>query len=201
MGKSGLLRAFCDRARNSGAVVLALDSALAPSRRGDVPRCEWRGRSRSSTGTSPGRASPRWATHARCRASGGRGNASITRSGALRGYRQAAWHQLRDEVRTTSHADLWRYTADLLYLIENPVVREARSPRRPWRRPLLRQGRRDCEKTPRVFVLSASQRAPEGHPTRVSPRQQVPRPPRRSDSRASDRFRCNSVRPNRRVPS
>ncbi len=39
--------------------------------------------------------------------------------------RQAAWHQLRREVRTASHADLWRYTADLLYLIENPVVREA----------------------------------------------------------------------------
>ena len=42
-----------------------------------------------------------------------------------RAYRQAAWHQLRGEVRTASHADLWRYTADLLYLIENPVVREA----------------------------------------------------------------------------
>ncbi len=42
-----------------------------------------------------------------------------------RAYRQAAWHQLRREVRTASRADLWRYTADLLYLIENPVVREA----------------------------------------------------------------------------
>jgi hypothetical protein len=40
-------------------------------------------------------------------------------------YRQAAWKQLRTEVRTAGISDLWRYTADLLYLIENPVVREA----------------------------------------------------------------------------
>lgn len=42
-----------------------------------------------------------------------------------RRYRQLAWHRLRDEVRGVSADDLWRYTADLLYLIENPIVREA----------------------------------------------------------------------------
>jgi tRNA A-37 threonylcarbamoyl transferase component Bud32 len=40
-------------------------------------------------------------------------------------YRRAAWRQLRSEVRHVGAAELWRYTADMLYLIENPVVREA----------------------------------------------------------------------------
>jgi DNA-binding winged helix-turn-helix (wHTH) protein len=40
-------------------------------------------------------------------------------------YRRAAWHQLRAEVRTAPPGDLWRYTADMLYLLENPVIREA----------------------------------------------------------------------------
>ncbi len=42
-----------------------------------------------------------------------------------RAYRRAAWHELQDEVRDAAPAELWRYTADMLYLIENPVVREA----------------------------------------------------------------------------
>lgn len=40
-------------------------------------------------------------------------------------YRAAAWRQLRDEVRRAAPAELWRYTADLLYMIDNPIVREA----------------------------------------------------------------------------
>jgi len=44
---------------------------------------------------------------------------------AYRAYRIAAWRQLRRELRSAPPADLWRYTADLLYLIENPAVREA----------------------------------------------------------------------------
>ncbi len=40
-------------------------------------------------------------------------------------YRRAAWLQLRKEVRKAGTRELWRYTADMLYLIENPVVREA----------------------------------------------------------------------------
>lgn len=40
-------------------------------------------------------------------------------------YRRSAWRQLSTESRRTGLQELWRYTADLLYLIENPVVREA----------------------------------------------------------------------------
>ncbi len=42
-----------------------------------------------------------------------------------RGYRRAAWRQLREESADAGTPDLWRYTADTLYLIENPVCREA----------------------------------------------------------------------------
>ncbi len=40
-------------------------------------------------------------------------------------YRAAAWRQLRAEVARASNEDMWRYTADLLYILENPIVREA----------------------------------------------------------------------------
>ena len=41
-----------------------------------------------------------------------------------RRYRIAAWRLLRDEVtRATAH-EMWRYTADLLFILENPAVRE-----------------------------------------------------------------------------
>jgi hypothetical protein len=42
-----------------------------------------------------------------------------------RAYRIAAWHQLRDEVKRAARAELWRYTADILYLLQNPFLREA----------------------------------------------------------------------------
>ena len=42
-----------------------------------------------------------------------------------RQLRRSAWRVLRDEVRDAGPDQLWRYTADMLYLIENPVVREA----------------------------------------------------------------------------
>jgi hypothetical protein len=45
--------------------------------------------------------------------------------GRHRAYRRAAWRQLREEVRQASEAELWRYTADMLFIIENPIVREA----------------------------------------------------------------------------
>jgi hypothetical protein len=40
-------------------------------------------------------------------------------------HRRAAWRQLREESAKAGTPDLWRYTADTLYLIENPVCREA----------------------------------------------------------------------------
>lgn len=39
--------------------------------------------------------------------------------------RRACWSRLTRDLRTASCAELWRYTADLLYLLENSVVREA----------------------------------------------------------------------------
>ncbi|MEN8007612.1 MAG: winged helix-turn-helix domain-containing protein [Candidatus Krumholzibacteriota bacterium] len=39
--------------------------------------------------------------------------------------RRRVWRQLRREVSAAPVADIWRYTADMIYLIENPVVREA----------------------------------------------------------------------------
>lgn len=41
------------------------------------------------------------------------------------GYQKAAWQQLLEETQGAGRGELWRYTADMLYLIENPVVREA----------------------------------------------------------------------------
>jgi hypothetical protein len=44
---------------------------------------------------------------------------------AYRDYRRAAWRHLRTELRSASIPELWRYTADMLYMLENPEVREA----------------------------------------------------------------------------
>src|SRR6266480_4200565 len=41
-----------------------------------------------------------------------------------REYRRRAWHELRIEVQHAGRSELWRYTADLLYLLENPDIRE-----------------------------------------------------------------------------
>jgi hypothetical protein len=48
-----------------------------------------------------------------------------TNPARYRGYRRAAWRELRTETREAGPAELWRYTADMLYLIDNPVAREA----------------------------------------------------------------------------
>ncbi len=42
-----------------------------------------------------------------------------------RSYRHAAWEYLRCELRNATKVDIWRYSADLLYLVEKPLVREA----------------------------------------------------------------------------
>jgi hypothetical protein len=39
--------------------------------------------------------------------------------------RRAAWSRMREELRRAPVAQLWSYTADLIYLLENPVIREA----------------------------------------------------------------------------
>ncbi|MCH8943982.1 MAG: winged helix-turn-helix domain-containing protein [Proteobacteria bacterium] len=43
-------------------------------------------------------------------------------------YRQlqrSAWQLLREQLKQTTRADLWRTTADIIFLLKNPVVREA----------------------------------------------------------------------------
>ncbi len=42
--------------------------------------------------------------------------------------RQRAWAHLRDQLRTTPRSQLWRQTADMIYLVEHPEVREAHFP-------------------------------------------------------------------------
>jgi hypothetical protein len=42
-----------------------------------------------------------------------------------RDYRRMAWAQLRNELASAPASDLWRYTADMLYLLENPGIRDA----------------------------------------------------------------------------
>ena len=38
------------------------------------------------------------------------------------GYRRAAWKQLRTEFPTIGRTAIWRYTADMIYLIEHPAI-------------------------------------------------------------------------------
>ncbi|HVD60004.1 MAG TPA: winged helix-turn-helix domain-containing protein, partial [Gemmatimonadaceae bacterium] len=42
-----------------------------------------------------------------------------------RAHRRAAYHHFMSALRTAAKPDLWRCIADLLYLLENPVIREA----------------------------------------------------------------------------
>src|SRR5439155_800045 len=53
------------------------------------------------------------------------GHLRATDPATYRELRRRAWQQLRDEVRTAGIEELWRYTADVLYILENPVIREA----------------------------------------------------------------------------
>jgi hypothetical protein len=46
-------------------------------------------------------------------------------------YRRAAWAYLKDRLSLAPSAELWRYTADLLFLLENPVLRDGFFPRGP----------------------------------------------------------------------
>jgi hypothetical protein len=43
-------------------------------------------------------------------------------------YRQAAWNQLRSEFSAASRATIWRYSADMAYLIDHPAIHEALFP-------------------------------------------------------------------------
>jgi len=71
----------------------------------------------------------------------------------LRRYRIAAWRQLRDEAARAAPHEMWRYTADLLYILENPMIREAFFPTTEHRY-FVDGARPDDETT----VLEAAQR-------------------------------------------
>jgi hypothetical protein len=45
-----------------------------------------------------------------------------------RTLRRRAWTHLRAELRRAPKCDLWRHTADMIYMVENPEVREAHFP-------------------------------------------------------------------------
>ncbi len=49
-----------------------------------------------------------------------------------REYRRAALSELRLELEKAPSNELWRYTADVLYLLDNPVIREAFFPSGTW---------------------------------------------------------------------
>ncbi len=44
---------------------------------------------------------------------------------ACQRYRRKAWMRLYSDSSGATHSELWRYTADLLYILDNPVGREA----------------------------------------------------------------------------
>jgi hypothetical protein len=46
-------------------------------------------------------------------------------------YRVAAWRQLRHELESADQYERWRYAADMMYLLQNPNVREAYFPSEP----------------------------------------------------------------------
>ena len=48
---------------------------------------------------------------------------SVDPAGCLEA-RRAAWRQLQQESRDAPRSDLWRYTADMLYMVQAPAVRE-----------------------------------------------------------------------------
>jgi hypothetical protein len=81
-----------------------------------------------------------------------------TDPGRHRDYRRAAWRRLRSEVRDAAPTDLWRYTADMLYLIANPVVREAFFPSSA--QPLVVEpARPDDERA--IFAIAARHDGPQ----------------------------------------
>ncbi len=42
-----------------------------------------------------------------------------------RELQRRAWRRFREQLKSATHADLWRSTADTIFLIKNPVIREA----------------------------------------------------------------------------
>jgi hypothetical protein len=75
-----------------------------------------------------------------------------------RAVKRAAWQSLCEQLRTASKADTWRYTADLLFLLERPVIREAFFPSGPAL-PVERAKPRDRDS---VLEIALLRDGPEG---------------------------------------
>ena len=86
------------------------------------------------------------------------GYLSATNPVRYRELRRNAWRELRNEVREAGPAELWRYTADMLYLIDNPVVREAFFP--SGAQPLAVEPARE-EDGPAVRAIARRHEGPE----------------------------------------
>jgi hypothetical protein len=78
---------------------------------------------------------------------------------AFQRYRRAAWQQLGHEAKSASLPNLWRYTADLIFLIENPAVREAFFPRDAARHHVERAGATDASA---IREITAAQDGEQG---------------------------------------
>ena len=73
--------------------------------------------------------------------------------------RRRAWAHLRDELRTAPRSQLWRQTADMIYLVEHPEVREAHFPER---RAQLRRRDGDAGRRGRHRRAHRTTRTPDG---------------------------------------
>jgi len=53
------------------------------------------------------------------------GTLELSDPSRYRRYQRAAWRCLKSDARQCPRVDMWRYTADMIYLLRNPVIREA----------------------------------------------------------------------------
>ncbi len=75
-----------------------------------------------------------------------------------RAVKRAAWRSLCEQLRTAAKGDTWRHTADLLFLLERPVIREAFFPSGPVL-PVERAKPRDRDS---ILEISLLRDGPEG---------------------------------------
>ncbi len=75
-----------------------------------------------------------------------------------RAYRRAAWAYLQNRLRVAHGTEPWRYTADLLFLIQNPVLREGFFPSGP--QPLVLEPATPHDE-PAVYQIVSERAAPE----------------------------------------
>ena len=103
--------------------MLASGRASDDARRSSRPCFPTRPRRTRSIGFGCSRSSRSATTGSCCTTRFARRSRALLRSSdpdRSRRYRAAAWRQLRDEVARASNHEMWRYTADLLYILAEP---------------------------------------------------------------------------------